>query len=80
MAKDVAKTALPHADKKALLDYTEKVSVIFQLENLLSYPAVKRGVEEGKLFMHGWHYDIASGNILYYDEEELVFSELGSGL
>ena len=80
MAKDVAKTALPHADKKALLDYTEKVSVVFQLENLLSYPAVKRGVEEGKLFLHGWHYDIASGNILYYDEEELVFSELGSGL
>jgi carbonic anhydrase len=37
-------------------------------------------VKEGKLFLHGWHYDIASGNILYYDEEELVFSELGGGL
>jgi len=77
MAKHVAKTALPSADKSELLDYTEKVSVIFQLENLLSYPAVKRGVEEGKLFLHGWHYDLATGNILYYDDEEMVFRELG---
>jgi len=78
MAKSVAKTALPHADKKELLDYTEKVSVIFQLENLLSYPAVKRGVAEGKLFLHGWHYDLATGEILYYDDEEMVFRELGT--
>ena len=77
MAKRVAKTALPHADKKELLGYTEKVSVIFQLENLLSYPAVKRGVAEGKLFLHGWHYDLATGEIRYYDDHELVFKPLG---
>jgi len=78
MPKRVAKATLPHADKKELLDYTEKVSVIFQLENLLTYPAVKQGVEDGTLFLHGWHYDLATGEILYYDEEELVFKELGS--
>jgi len=78
MPKRVAKTALPHADKAELLDYTEKVSVIFQLENLLTYPAVKQGVAQERLFLHGWHYDLASGEILYYDEEEMVFKELGS--
>ncbi len=78
MPKYAAMTALPHADKKELLDYTEKVSVIFQLENLLTYPAVKQGVEDGTLFLHGWHYDLATGEILYYDEEALVFKELGS--
>ncbi len=78
MAKRVAKTALPQADKKKLLNYTEKVSVIFQLENLLTYPAIKRRTEEGNLFLHGWHYDLATGDILYYDDEEMVFRELGS--
>ena len=77
MAKRVAKTALPHADKPELLDYTEKVSVIFQLENLLTYPAVKRGVTEGRIFLHGWHYDLATGDINYYDDEALVFKPLG---
>ena len=78
MAKRVAKAALPHADKKELLGYTEKVSVIFQLENLLTYPAVKRRVEEGTLYLHGWHYDLASGEIAYYDDEEMIFKTLGS--
>jgi len=62
--------------KKEILDYTERVSVILQLDNLLSYPAVKRRVEEGNLFLHGWHYDIKNGKIEYYDEEAYEFKEL----
>ncbi len=77
MAKRVAQTALPQAEKSELLDYTEKVSVIFQLENLLTYPAVKRGVAEGTLFLHGWHYDLESGEITYYDDSEMIFKALG---
>ena len=63
----------PH---KEVLDYTERVSVIFQLENLLTYPAVKRRVADGTLFLHGWHYNIQNGNIEYYDEEAYEFKEL----
>jgi len=63
----------PHAE---ILDYTERVSVIFQLENLLTYPAVKRRVDKGELFLHGWHYDIKNGKIEYYDEEDYEFKEL----
>jgi len=77
MAKKVAQTALPHADKATLLDYSEKVSVVFQLENLLTYPAVKRRIDEGTLYLHGWHYDLTSGEIAYYDDEALLFKPLG---
>ncbi len=63
----------PHQE---ILDHTERISVIFQLENLLTYPAVKRRVEEGNLFLHGWHYNIKNGKIEYYDEEAYEFKEL----
>ena len=64
----------PHEE---ILHYTERVSVVFQLENLLTYPAVKRRIEDGTLFLHGWHYDLKDGTIEYYDEEEYEFKELG---
>ena len=75
-AKRSALLSLKGKPHKEILDYTERVSVIFQLDNLLSYPAVKRRVESGKLFLHGWHYDIKNGKIEYYDEESYEFREL----
>ncbi len=60
-----------------ILRYTEKVSLIFQLENLLTYPAVKRRVDEGTLFLHGWHYNLKNGNIEYYDDTAFEFKSLG---
>ena len=75
-AKRSALLSLKGRPQQEILDYTERVSVIFQLENLLTYPAVKRRVAEGSLFLHGWHYDIKNGNIEYYDEENYEFREL----
>jgi len=76
-AKAAALEALPHAPEHQLRSYTEKISVVFQLENLLTYPAVRRGVEEGRIFLHGWHYDIEQGTIDYYDDETTTFRPLG---
>jgi carbonic anhydrase len=72
-AKKGALTACKDENKETLLRYTEKLSVVFQLDNLLSYPAVQRGVEEGRIFLHGWHYDIENGEIVYYDDETHTF-------
>ena len=75
-AKKAALLSRRGESKKEILDYTERISVIFQVENLLTYPAVKRRVEEGVLFLHGWHYDLKNGNIEYYDEENYEFKDL----
>jgi len=75
--KKVAMTSIYKNDKKKLLRYTEKVSIIFQLENLMTYPAVKRRVKEGKVFLHGWYYDIKDGTIECYDDEAYEFKPLG---
>ncbi len=51
------------------LRLSEKISTIFQLKNLLTYPEIKRKVDEGKLFLRAWYYDIAKGELEYFNTE-----------
>ena len=66
------------ADKEILYRLTEKLSVVSQLENLLTYPSVKKRVDNGTVAIHGWIYDIESGEIEYYDPEISQFLPLSS--
>lgn len=75
-AKEHTLSLFPNAPKEQLLRYTEKVSVLFQLDNILTYPMVKKRVDEGSLFLHGWYYDITIGIISYYDDESDSFKPL----
>jgi len=75
-AKKVALLAHRNSAPEVMHRYTEKISVVYQLDNLLTYPAVKRRVEEGTLHLHGWHYDIENGSIEYYDDENYEFKAL----
>jgi carbonic anhydrase len=78
-AKKQALLALGNrADKDMTLRLTEKLSVISQIENLLTYPSVKKRVESGTLTIHGWMYDIESGEIEYYDPDTSQFEPLSS--
>ncbi|MDD2779930.1 carbonic anhydrase [Sulfuricurvum sp.] len=80
-AKSMAMLALGgNALKEDLYRATEHLSIITQIENLLTYPYVKKLVDEDKLFIHGWYYDIETGGIEYYDPDTYQFrplSELG---
>ena len=42
---------------------------MYQLENLLTYPEVKKRVKEKKLEIHGWYYKIEDGMIEAYNQE-----------
>lgn len=76
-AKAIALLSLgAEAEKTELLRLTEKLSVVSQIEHLLSYPYVKERVEQGKLHIHGWMYDIETGDIEYYDPDEHEFLSL----
>jgi carbonic anhydrase len=66
------------AEKETLYRLTEKLSVVSQLENLLTYPSVKKRVDSGAIAIHGWIYDIESGEIEYYDPEISQFVHLRS--
>ncbi len=76
-AKSMALLSLgPDADKDALLRLTERMSIITQIDNLLTYPFVKKRLEKEELFIHGWYYDIETGNIDYYDPDTYQFAPL----
>ncbi len=64
------------APKEDLLRLTEKLSVIKQIENLLTYPVVKKRFEKGNLSIHGWYYDIETGYIEYYNADSYEFLPL----
>jgi len=66
------------ADEEKLLRLTEKLSVVSQIENLLTYPDVKQGLLNETLHIHGWIYDIESGEIEYYDPDEGQFRSLSA--
>ncbi|QLH37451.1 MAG: carbonic anhydrase [Parachlamydiaceae bacterium] len=58
----------------------ERVSVLYQLDHLMTYPYVKEKVNQNKLNLHGWHFTIETGTIEYYDPENSKFLPLKSVL
>jgi carbonic anhydrase len=54
-------------DKTEKLRTTERLSIIVQLERLLTFPMVKERVEKGELTLHGWYFEISTGNVLVLD-------------
>lgn len=56
-----------------MLRHTEQRSIALQLSRLMSYPMVRERVEEGRLAVHGWHYIIERGEVLFLDVERGEF-------
>jgi carbonic anhydrase len=78
-AKSMALLALgTGVDKATLLRATEHLSIVTQIENLLTYPYVRQLVETENLFIHGWYYDIETGAIEYYDPDSYQFRPLNT--
>ncbi len=65
-----------HLSFEEQLEHTEQISVIFSMQNLLTYPRVAKKVMDGILSIRGWYYKIETGEILYYDEEEMEFTPI----
>lgn len=56
-----------------IYELTEKVNVLYQIKNLLTYPKVREKVENNSLRLHGWYYRIETGEIEFYNSETNSF-------
>lgn len=48
-------------------------NVILQLQHLRTHPSVARRLARGNLQLHGWVYDIKTGDVNAYDEDQKSF-------
>lgn len=61
-----------------LLNAAIKENVLVQLDNLRTYPKVAALMAKGELTLHGWIYEIESGQILAYDPQVSHFVPITS--
>ena len=59
-----------HASQSDLSDHNllSQLNVLQQIENIKSYPEVKKRYIAHQLRVHAWWFDLVSGNIYYYNE------------
>lgn len=67
---------LPHKDDPKQHRACELASILHSLDNLMTYPWIKRRVEEGKLILHGWYFDIETGALMAYSPRKQEFLPL----
>ena len=67
-----------HLEGDARMIAAVEENVLVQLENLRTFDFVARRLDEGKLKMNGWVFQIATGNVFDYDPVSGQFLQLGS--
>jgi len=72
----VINDARKHASAQARLDSLIRENIRAQLANLKTHPSVALALEEGRLTLHGWVYDIETGSIDALDSETNRFISL----
>lgn len=55
--------------KLSEINQLSQLNVLLQIENVKSYPAVKKRIDEGELSVHGWWFDIARADVYTYNDE-----------
>jgi len=69
---DSFRDAPPQQQAKAC----EHASILVSLENLLTFPWVRERVDAKTLDLHGWYFDIESGNLYSYHPASGAFELL----
>ena len=60
----------------AVLNVAIQENVLVQLENLRTHPIVAARLAAGRLHLHGWVYEIATGDVAAFDPEVQQFTSL----
>lgn len=68
--KNIVSKYCQHVQSEARQKITEEENVLCQLHNIQTYPFVKKALSDGSTHLHGWYYDIETGNIYCYNLSE----------
>lgn len=56
----------------------EQLSALYQVKHLMTYPFIKKMVEERSLSLHAWYFIIETGVLKYYSPENNAFIPLAT--
>ena len=62
--------------EKNRAEITEKNNIQLSIQRLMTYPYVVKGLEEKTLEIHGWWYNLATGDLESYDYSEKIFKKV----
>ena len=69
-AKSVVAVTKPDLQGEKLIEALVEQNVRLQMSHLRTHPSVAAGLADGKLTLHGWVYDIKSGQVSEFDRDE----------
>ena len=72
-AVDVVHEIAPDASEEEKMNMLLEQNVILQLQHLRTHPAVAARLAKGDLVLHGWVYDIKTGDVNAFDDESARF-------
>ena len=65
-----------HNPTKSRAEITEKNNIQLSIQRLMTYPYIVEALENKTLEIHGWWYDIRSGNLEVYDYGSKSFQKI----
>lgn len=68
--------AFGDSESEIIQAYTEKENILEQIENIETYPFVDEAIKAGRLFLHGWYFDIGTGEMYAYAPGRNRFEEI----
>lgn len=79
-AKQLVNSKLQNAPEKIRHQACEEASLVLGLDNILTFPWVKSRLEEHKLSVHAWYFNIEKGVLYYFDVIDKQFQPFEKGL
>lgn len=70
---------MPDADESEQLRACEEEAIKVSMENLLTFPWIEARVNEKALALHGWYFNIETGDLDIFDASSNRFEPIGKG-
>lgn len=77
-AREQVLAELPNKEAGLQQRAAEQAAILLSLENLHSFPFIVERVAAGTLSLHGWYFDLATGELLEYKTRLGTFQKLAA--
>lgn len=67
---------MPDATTDQCARACEKEAIAVSIDNLMSFPWIQTPVDDGRLYLHGWYFELESGTLSVLDQASRLFSEV----